>query len=72
MRVLFQKDRMRFLDTMSLHICVGGITRYQKAILEDEEDTEENVKKKKTQKRKAADSRMRGSNSEDPTVWTHG
>ncbi|KOC71332.1 DNA polymerase subunit gamma-1, mitochondrial [Habropoda laboriosa] len=32
---------LRFIDTMSLHICVGGINSYQRSILNNKEETEE-------------------------------
>ncbi|CAK9819477.1 DNA polymerase subunit gamma-1, mitochondrial [Anthophora plagiata] len=32
---------LRFIDTMSLHICVGGINSYQRTILNNKKETEE-------------------------------
>ncbi|KOX70898.1 DNA polymerase subunit gamma-1, mitochondrial [Melipona quadrifasciata] len=34
---------LRFLDTMSLHICIGGINSYQRTILNSTKDTDEKL-----------------------------
>lgn len=40
----FEKSGTRFLDTMSLHICISGITSYQRAMLKSGSDTEDGEK----------------------------
>lgn len=35
------KTGTKFLDTMSLHVCVGGLTSYQRAVLKSEKFNEE-------------------------------
>lgn len=34
---------LRFIDTMSLHICIGGINSYQRTILNSKKDTDEKL-----------------------------
>ncbi|KAK4887550.1 hypothetical protein RN001_003821 [Aquatica leii] len=41
---LLENTGLRFLDTMSLHISISGITSYQRAVLKSEEKPEEDEK----------------------------
>ncbi|KAM7351848.1 DNA polymerase gamma, catalytic subunit tam [Cochliomyia hominivorax] len=35
---LLQDSKVRFLDTMSLHVCVSGVTSYQRALMKSKKD----------------------------------
>ncbi|XP_023304767.2 DNA polymerase subunit gamma-1, mitochondrial [Lucilia cuprina] len=35
---LLQDTKVRFLDTMSLHVCVSGVTSYQRALMKSKKD----------------------------------
>lgn len=36
-----KQTKTRFLDTMSLHVCISGVTSYQRAMLKSDKDDEE-------------------------------
>lgn len=41
----FDSTGMRFVDTMSLHVCVSGITSYQRAVLKSNKEEDQNEEK---------------------------